>query len=72
MIARCVDVEVVECKGAQAMRKIAEVDAVVVGLPCYWGCRRTRGAMAMTETRRGSRRGRGQCLKSTQSRPSWV
>jgi hypothetical protein len=35
MIARCVDVEVVECKGAQAMRKIAEVDAVVVGLPCY-------------------------------------
>ena len=26
---------------------------------CRWSCRHTRGAMVMTETRRGSRRGRG-------------
>ena len=56
MIALCADVEVAQLKGAVAaceetVRKLAEVDVVVVGLPCRWSCRRTRGAMVMTETR---------------------
>jgi hypothetical protein len=35
----------------EAVLKMAEVDVVVVGLPCQWSCRRTRGAMVMTEMR---------------------
>ena len=65
-VALCADVEVAEREGAiavveEAVLKMAEVDVVVVGLPCRWSCRRARGAMMMTETRRGSRRGRGRC-----------
>ena len=40
-VALCADVEVAEREGAVA----------VVGLPCRWSCRRTRGTMVMTETR---------------------
>ena len=48
-VAFCADVEVAEREGAiamveDAMLNIAEVDVVVVGLPCQWSCRRTRGA----------------------------
>jgi len=43
----------------EAVPRMVEVDVVVVGLPCRWSCRHTRGAMVMTGTRRGSRRGRG-------------
>ena len=74
-VALCADVEVAEREGAiavveEAVLKMAEVDVVVVELPCRWSYRRARGAMMMTETRRGSRRGRGAMPKSTQSRPS--
>ena len=62
-VALCADVEVAEREGAiavveEAVLKMAEVDVVVVGLPCRWSCRRARGAMMMMETHRGSRRGR--------------
>jgi hypothetical protein len=55
-VALYANVEVAECEGAvavveEAVLKMAEVDVVVVGLPCRWSCRRTRGAMVMTETR---------------------
>jgi hypothetical protein len=55
-VALCADVEVAEHEGAvavveEAMLKMAEVDVVVVGLPCRWSCRHTRGAMVMIETR---------------------
>ena len=54
-VALCADVEIAEREGAiavveEAVLKMAEVD-VVVGLPCRWSCRGTRGAMVMTETR---------------------
>jgi len=39
-VALCADVEVAEHEGSIA----------VVGLSCRWSCRRTRGAMLMTET----------------------
>ena len=45
----------------ETVLKMAEVDVVVVGLPCRWSCRRTRGAMVMTKTRQGNHHGRGQC-----------
>jgi hypothetical protein len=66
MIALGADVEVDELKGAvavfkEALLEVAEVDVVVIGLPCGWSCRRTRGARMMTETRRGSRHGRRRC-----------
>jgi hypothetical protein len=43
MIALCADVEVAVLKGAsavfeEAMLEVAEVDVVVVGLPCRWSC----------------------------------
>ena len=65
-IALYADVEVAERKGAVAMveetvLKMTEVNVVVVRLSCSWSCRCTRGAMVMTKTRRGSRRGRGRC-----------
>jgi hypothetical protein len=43
----------------EVVLKIAEVNVVVIGLPCQWSCRRTRGARVMTETHQGSRRGGG-------------
>ena len=66
VVALCADVEVAEREGAialvkEAMLKMAEVDVVVVGLPCQWSCRRTRGARMMMETGRGSRCGRRRC-----------
>jgi hypothetical protein len=62
MIVLCTNVEVAELKGTfsvveEAMLKIAEVNIVMVGLPC-WSYTRTRGAMVITETCRGYRRGR--------------
>ena len=65
-VALCADVEVAEREGAiavveEAVLKMAEVDVVVVGLPCRWSYRRTRGAMVMTETRGGSHHGRRRC-----------
>jgi hypothetical protein len=54
-IALYVDVEVAKREGAVAVveetvLQMAEVDVVVVGLPCQWSYRRTRGAMVMMET----------------------
>jgi hypothetical protein len=48
MIVLYADVAVAELKGAVAVFKevvleVAEVDVVVVGLPCRWSCRRPRG-----------------------------
>jgi hypothetical protein len=65
-VALCADVEVAERESVvavveEAVRKMAEADVVVVGLPCRGSCRRSRGAMVMTETRRGSRHGRRRC-----------
>ena len=45
-IALCPDVEVAEREGTiamdeEAMLKMAEVNVVVVGLPCRWSCTRT-------------------------------
>ena len=56
VVALYADVEVAEREGAVAMveetvLKMAEVNVVVAGLSCRWSCRRTRGAMVMTETR---------------------
>ena len=64
-VALCADVEVAEREGAVAMvedvvLRMAEVDVVVVRLPCQWSCMRTGGAMVMTETRRGSCRRRAR------------
>lgn len=50
VVALCTDVEIAGLKG-KAMLKIAEVDVVVVGLPCWWSCRRTRGTMVTIEMR---------------------
>ena len=55
VVALCANVEVAEHEGGgavveEAVLKMAEVD-VVVGLPCRWSCRGTRGAMVMMETR---------------------
>ena len=41
-----------DCRGLRSCGRV---------MPCQWSCRYTRGAMVMTETRRGSRRGRGRC-----------
>jgi hypothetical protein len=87
MIALCADVEVAELKSAVAVceevvPEVDEVDVVVVRLPCRWSCKRTRGAMMMTEWRQSSWRRcqsrrsqgrRGHRRKTTmQSRQTWM
>jgi hypothetical protein len=78
MIVLCADVVVAELKGAvavfkEAVLEVAEVDVVVVVLPCRWSCGRTRGARMMTETRRARQSSWEEAMpKATQSRPSWT
>jgi hypothetical protein len=43
-VAYCVNVEIVEHEAAiavveEVVLKMAEVDVVVIGLPCQWSCR---------------------------------